>query len=212
MTAAASADTSATASAPRARTRWRVIDIVIASVLGVALGIIFILGNSTSSPLRDALGLALPGLSALASGIWLIPGVLGALVVRRPGAALYTSLVAYAVSVLIVPNEWGWWTMESGLVQGLGAELVFAVFLYRRWGVGAAILAGAASGLALAVNDLIIWYAAGLTPLFATVYTIAAVVSGAVLAGVVSWVLVRALAATGVLNRFAAGRERTELV
>lgn len=202
-----------TATAPRTTIwRWRVVDIVVAAVLGVALGLVFILWNATSSPLRDLIGALLPGASALVAGVWLIPAVLGGLVVRKPGAALFTSLVASAVSVMIVPNEWGWWTIESGLVQGLGAELVFAAFVYRRWNLGVAVLAGIGSGIALAVNDLIVWYAASLTPLFAVVYVIAAIITGAVLAGVVSWLLVRALAATGALGRFAAGRERTELV
>lgn len=202
-----------TATAPRTSTwRWRVVDIVVAAVLGVALGLVFILWNATSSPLRDFIGALLPGASALVAGVWLIPAVLGGLVVRKPGAALFTSLVASAVSVMIVPNEWGWWTIESGLVQGLGAELVFAAFLYRRWNLGVAVLAGIGSGIALAINDLIVWYAASLTPLFAVVYVIAAIITGAVLAGVVSWLLVRALAATGALGRFAAGRERAELV
>ncbi|TXK19630.1 ECF transporter S component [Homoserinibacter sp. GY 40078] len=208
--------TQSAASAASTRTvpsrRWRVVDIVVASVLGVALGLVFILWNTAGSPLRDALGAVLPGLSALLAGIWLLPGVLGGLIVRKPGAALFTELVAATVSVIIVPNEWGWWTIEAGLVQGLGAELVFALFLYRRWGLGAALLAGAGAGLAMAVNDLVVWYAAGLTTEFAVIYTVSSIVTGIVLAGLLSWLLVRALAATGVLGRFAAGRERGELV
>ena len=190
--------------------RWRVIDIVVAAVLGVAVGLLFLLWNPTSDPAREALGVLIPGLSALLGGVWLLPGVLGGLVVRKPGAALFTSLVASAVSMLVA-NSWGWLTVESGLVQGLGAELIFALFLYRRWGIGAAMLAGAASGVAMGVNDLILWYP-GSTTEFTVIYVAAAVVSGTVLAGVVSWLLTRALAKTGVLGRFAAGRERAELV
>jgi energy-coupling factor transport system substrate-specific component len=203
--------TPASASAAPSR-RWRVIDIVIASVLGVALGLVFILWNLTSGPWREGLGAVVPGLGALLTGVWLLPGVLGGLIVRKPGAALFTEVVAATVSVIIVPNEWGWWTIEAGLVQGLGAELVFALLLYKRWGVGAAVLAGVGAGVAMAVNDLIVWYAAGLTPEFAIIYLVSAVITGAVIAGLLSWLLVRALAATGVLGRFAAGRERRELV
>jgi energy-coupling factor transport system substrate-specific component len=39
------------------------------------------------------------------------------------------------------------------------------------------------------------------------VYFVSAVVSGILIAGVLSWVVARALAATGALDRFAAGRE-----
>lgn len=208
MSTSTSASTGATASP----WRWRVVDIVVAAVLGTALGLVFILWNTTGSPLRDAVGAVLPGAGALLAGIWLLPGVLGGLIVRKPGAALFTELVAATVSVIIVPNEWGWWTIEAGLVQGLGAELVFALLLYRRWGLGAALLAGLGAGLAMAANDLTVWYAATLTPEFAVIYTVSSAITGVVIAGLLSWLLVRALAATGVLNRFAAGRERTELV
>ncbi len=206
------ASTPTRASVPAASRRWRVVDIVIASVLGVALGVVFILWNLASGPWREGLGAVVPGLNALLTGVWLLPGVLGGLIVRKPGAALFTELVAATVSVIIVPNEWGWWTIESGLVQGLGAELVFALLLYRRWGLGAAVLAGVGAGIAMAVNDLVVWYAAGLTAEFAIVYLVSGIVTGAVIAGLLSWLLVRALAATGVLGRFAAGRERRELV
>lgn len=191
--------------------RWRVVDIVTASVLGVALGLVFILWNTAGTPLRDAVGALAPGLSALMAGVWLIPAVLGALVIRKPGAALYTETIAAIVSVLIVPNEWGWWTIEAGLVQGLGAEIVVALFLYRRFNVTVAVLAGIGAGVAMAINDLVVWYATALTAEFAVIYTVSSIVTGAA-AGLIAWLLVRALAKTGALSRFAAGRQHSELV
>lgn len=188
----------------RPATRWRVVDIVVASVLGVAAGLVFVLWNIASNPVSAPLGALLPGLQALISGGWLFAGVLTALVIRKPGAALYGELVAAAVSAL-VGNQWGVLTLESGLVQGLGAELVFALFLYRRWNLPVALLAGAGAGLALGINDLILWYP-GSASLFVTNYTVSAIVSGAVFAGLLSWLAVRALARTGALGRFDSGR------
>lgn len=184
--------------------RWRVVDIVVASVLAVAAGLVFVFWNVAYNPISAPLQALLPGLQALAGGGWLFAGVLTALVVRKPGAALYGEAVAATVSAL-VGNQWGVLTIESGLVQGLGAELVFAAFLYRRWSLPVAALAGAAAGLALAVNDLILWYPGAATA-FMTIYTIAAVVSGALIAGVLSWFVVRGLARTGALSRFDSGR------
>jgi energy-coupling factor transport system substrate-specific component len=69
-----------------------------------------------------------------------------------------------------------------------------------------AALAGAAAGLAAGINDWIFYYA-GADTLFLTVYIVGAVISGAVIAGIGSWALVKALARTGALRRFAAGRE-----
>ncbi len=185
--------------------RWRVVDLVVASIIAVAMGLLLSLWNLGYSAITAPLAAVVPGLQVLLYGIWLIPGVLTALVVRRPGAALYGEVLAATVSALIV-SQWGLLTIESGLVQGLGAELVFALFLYRRWNLAVAMLAGATAGVAMAINDLVIYYP-GVDTAFAIVYTASAIVSGAVIAGLLSWLLVRALARTGALNRFAAGRD-----
>jgi len=184
--------------------RWRVVDIVVASVLAVASGMVFVVWNIASNPIGASLSAVLPGLQALMGGMWLFAGVLTALVIRKPGAALYGELVAATVSAL-VGNQWGVMTIESGLVQGLAAELVFAAFLYRKWGLPVALLAGAAAGLGMALNDLILWYV-GSAVTFWTIYIVAGVVSGAIIAGALSWYVVRGLAKTGALSRFASGR------
>lgn len=183
---------------------WRVVDIVVASVLATAAGLVFVVWNIASNPISAPLTAVLPGLQALLAGGWLFAGVLTALVIRKPGAALYGELVAATVSAL-VGNQWGVLTLESGLVQGIGAELVFAAFLYRRWGLPVALLAGAVAGLALAINDLILWYP-GSANTFAAIYTVSAIVSGTLVAGLLSWFAVRGLAKTGALSRFASGR------
>ncbi len=184
--------------------RWRVVDIVVASVLAVAAGLVFVLWNIASNPIGAPLGALLPGLQALLGGGWLFAGVLTGLVIRKPGAALYGELVAASVSAL-VGNQWGVLTLESGLVQGLAAELVFAVFLYRVWNLPIAVLSGAAAGLAMAINDLILWYP-GSASTFSAIYLVSGVLSGAVLAGGLSWFVVRGLAKTGALSRFQSGR------
>lgn len=185
--------------------RWRVVDIVVASVIAVACAAIFLLWNVAYEVPGTALRPLLPGLQGLLIGPWLLAGVLGGLIIRKPGAALYTELVAATISAL-VGNAWGPLTIVSGLVQGLGAELIFLVFLYGVWRLPVAILAGAGAGLAGGINDRIVWYA-GADTLFTTVYIASTTISGAVIAGLGGWLIARELAATGALNRFAAGRE-----
>ncbi len=202
--------TQSTVSAPTRRAivwRWRVVDIVVAAVIGVAAGVVFwAFGLAYSIP-GDALGAILPGAQGLLYGVWLFAGVLGGIIIRKPGAALFTELVAASVSALI-GTYWGPLTLVSGLVQGLGAELVLLAFLYANWRVYVAMLAGAGAGLAAALSEFVIYYV-GVEPAFMVVYAICFTISGAVIAGLGSWLLMRALAATGALSRFAAGRERT---
>lgn len=189
----------------RINPRWRVVDIVVASVLGVASALIFFAWNNLYSPVTAPLEAALPGSQALLYGFWLFAGVLGGLVIRKPGAALFTELVAAIVSALLGAQWGGFLTIEAGLVQGIGAELVFLLALYSYWKVGLAILAGAGAGAAMAINDLIISYAAtGVA--FHVIYAISSIISGAAIAGLGSWFIIKGLAKTGVLARFAAGR------
>jgi energy-coupling factor transport system substrate-specific component len=196
----------ASSSRLRSRLRWRVVDIVVAAVLGVAAGLVFLLWNLGYQVPGAVLQAALPGLQGLANGVWLFAGVLGGIIIRKPGAAVFTEVVAAVVSAL-VGNQWGsFLTFEAGIVQGLGAELVFLAFFYRRWNAPVAVLAGAGAGLFGAVNDLFLWYP-GAGASFSVIYVVSSVVSGAVIAGGLSWLLARALARTGALSRFAAGRE-----
>jgi len=188
------------------RLRWRVVDILVASVLGVAAGLVFWLWDLAYLGPSAFLTPLLPGLQGLLNGPWLLAGVLGALVVRKPGAALYTEIVAAVVEAL-VGNQWGGFlTIEAGVVQGIGAEIIVLIFLYRRFSLPVALLAGAAAGVAGACNDLVLWYP-GSSAGFSATYILTAVVSGAVLAGGLGWLITKGLAATGALDRFGAGRE-----
>jgi energy-coupling factor transport system substrate-specific component len=188
--------------------RWRVVDIVVASVIGVASGLIFLLWNIAYRGPSAILEPLLPGLQGLLDGPWLFAGVLGALIIRKPGAAVYTELVAAAVSALtLIGNTWGaFLTLEAGLIQGLGAELVFLLFFYRRWSLPVAVLAGMGAAVAGGINNLLLWYA-GADIRFVIVYLVSTTISGAVIAGGLSWLLARGLARTGALDRFASGRE-----
>ncbi len=196
----------ATSSTTTTRTyRWRVVDIVVAAVLGVATGIIFVGWNFVGGAGYELFNAATPGLGGLATGIWLLGGILGGLVIRKPGAAIAVELLAALVSAA-VGNQWGITTLYSGLAQGIGAELVFLAFAYRRWGVVPAALAGAGA----AVLEWVLEFAMGNVAKsagFNIIYLLTMIVSGVVLAGLLGWALTKALAASGALSRFEAGRE-----
>jgi energy-coupling factor transport system substrate-specific component len=198
-------------SKPRARIlRWRVVDIVVASVIAVAAGVIFWAWDQASNPIGAPIQAALPGLQGIINGPWLFAGVLGGLVIRKPGAALYVEMLAATVSALMV-TQWGALTLLSGLVQGIGAEIVFALFFYARWNWFVALIAGAGAGIAESVLDLTVWYP-GVKFSFVAAYAISTTISGIVIAGLGSWLIVKALAKTGALSRFASGRELTARV
>lgn len=189
------------------RSGWRTVDIVVAAVVAVAFGVVFVAWNALWAA-TEPLFAAFPPAQAILYGVWLLPGVLVGLIVRRPGAAFFGGLVAAAVSA-IIGSQWGADALVSGAVQGGGAELGFAIGLYRWWTLPAAILAGALAGVGAAVHDVVVYYAAT-GPEFWLAYTAATVLSGAAAAGIGAWALLRALVASGVLHEFAAGRDRRE--
>ena len=189
----------------RRTSRWRVVDIVTASVISVAAGVIFWAWGLAYGPISSALALT-PGLGGLLAGGWLFAGVLGGLIIRKPGAAIYTELVAAAVSALI-GTVWGFETLIWGVIQGAGAEIVFALFFYRSFSIWVALLAGAGAGIAVGFLDTTFTSYAALDAGAKLTYFVSAVVSGTVVAGLLSWFAVRGLAATGALSRFASGNQ-----
>ena len=184
-------------------TRWRTVDIVVASVIAVAFGVVFWAWSQLYE--GPAAAIPLPG-RALIYGIWLLPAVLGPLVIRKPGAGVYTELVAAIVSTLL-GSPWGLLTILYGLFQGVAGEFAFALTGYRSWRLPVAMLGGAFAGGAAALVDLVVYYgdwSIGTRSAYAGIV----IASSAIIAGVGGWALQRALAQTGVLDRFQSGRER----
>jgi energy-coupling factor transport system substrate-specific component len=194
---------------------WRTVDILTIAFLGAALGVAFWgWGVFYNGPVT-ALKIGYAPLMGLFVGPWFLAGVIGGLVVRRPGAALFCEVVAALVSML-PGTEWGATVLISGVLQGLGAELVFAVFGYKAFGLAVAALAGAMSAplqWGFEVMSLPAggggWYAEWVMR-DKLVYLGAMMLSGAILAGVVGWLLVRALARAGALSAFPPGQEHRE--
>lgn len=111
-------------------------------------------------------------------------------------------------------SQYGASVLFSGFVQGLGAEIIFAIFVYRRFNLPVSLLAGAAAGLFCGLNDSFapwgwnIAYSGG----DKLAYIVFTMVSGAIIAGALSWVATRGLARTGVLAPFASRKAATEPV
>ena len=135
---------------------WRTVDILTIAFLGAALGIAFWgWGVFYNGPL-SAITFGFAPLGGLFAGPWFLAGVVGGLVVRRPGAALFCEVVAALVS-MVPGTEWGATTLVSGIVQGLGTELAFALLGYRAFGIAAAMLAGALAGPFAASYESFTW-------------------------------------------------------
>ncbi|HJV99312.1 MAG TPA: ECF transporter S component [Arthrobacter sp.] len=192
---------------------WRIVDIVVAALIAIAGGVIFWAWSQGAAAVSPPMNAVYPPLTGLIAGGWMIPAVLGMLIIRKPGAALFCETVA-AMGELIMGSPYGASVLFSGFVQGLGAEIIFAVFVYRKFNLPVSLLAGAAAGLFCGLNDSFapwgwnIAYAAG----DKLAYIVFTAISGAVIAGALSWIATRGLARTGVLSSFASRKAATEPV
>jgi energy-coupling factor transport system substrate-specific component len=177
--------------------RWRTVDIVVVAILAVAFGVVFWFWNLYVWVWLDPLG---KPWEYIVSGMWLMPAVVAPLIVRKPGAALFAEMVAAVVSVLL-GSQWGLDILLSGFVQGAGAELVFGFVMYRNFGVIVAFMAGAGAGVGEALHDIPVYFATYAADLQIGIAALE-VASGAVIAGIGGWLLVRSLRRTGALQAF----------
>lgn len=194
------------APAPKTSHSWRVIDIVVASVLAAACGLIFFVWNTIGYAGYNVLDAFTPGLGGLCTGIWFLGGTLGAVIIRKPGAAIFVEFIAATVSALL-GNVWGITTLYSGLAQGLGVEVVFLATRYRSYKLPTCVIGGVGAAVGAFILELFLTPNIAKSFAYNAIYLSTMAVSGAVLAGLLAWWLTKALRATGVLSRFASGRE-----
>ncbi len=197
-----------TIEAARPRRGWTTRDAVLVAVLAVVFGFLYIQ--------FVPIWIAAAGLGAQIGqeavfGFWLIAGVLASYITRRPGAALVGEFLAALAEVLFGVAA-GTPLLVTGIMEGLGAEIVFGARRWRDYSLTTVVLAGTVGMLvALPWN----WFRLGyfeLNPGFLVVLLIVRLLSGAIISGLLSKVIGDALARTGVLSNFAIGRARQEVV
>jgi energy-coupling factor transport system substrate-specific component len=179
---------------PRSPDGWRTRDIVITAIIAVAFGVVMWVWGVIYNALPSAV------INDILYGPWLIPAVLAPLIVRKPGAALFAEIVAASVSAFL-GSSWGSDTLLSGVVQGLGAEVVFAATRYRSWTFPTLAVAAVLSAAAAWIHDWVIYY----TDVSLEVQLLRGLlmaVSAVVIVAGGSLALARALAAAGVLDGF----------
>lgn len=109
-------------------------DIAFIALTGVFCGAIFF-GTSLSYNFLAA-GMAAIGLGPFANdvllGLWMIAGPLAAMLTQKIGASTIGELLGSFVE-MILGGQWGAATLISGLIQGVGNGLGFAMTGYKRF-------------------------------------------------------------------------------
>ncbi len=173
---------------------------VMAAAMGVAYWAWTLVYDFLKEPLLKPLGI-----KRALDGFWLMAPVFFGYMVRKPGMALFGSLVAAGVEGII--TQWGMSALIYGLVQGLGAELIFALFLYRKWNWFVLLLAASMSALFSFGYDYLSQEQENLSTWFNLVQMVVFVVSSWVFAAALSRYLGKRLVKTGLLDGFLIARD-----
>ena len=179
------------------------------AALGVACGLVFWGFNFAYAWLSPLIGGILPGLASVLHPLWYFSGTLAVIILRKPGAAIYVNLVGSAAEMLLGNQFSVGFVFASAALQGLFAEIPFMVTRYRVYNLPISVVSGALVALEYGVYLMLFRYQ-GVAFLSARgiVHMVSELVGGVLIAGVMSWYLYRAIAATGALDRFASGRAR----
>ena len=136
-------------------------------------------------------------------GLWVIPYLLPATVVRRPGAVLIAAAIMGIISAFVTPSGPG--AVLGNVLGGLFIEIPLALMLYRKWTWWSFLISAATFGLLNGIMYVSVMSAsAGMASASAGV--IIAVVS-ALVGGAITIVLTRLLNRAGVgIDHRATGR------
>jgi energy-coupling factor transport system substrate-specific component len=168
-------------------------DILVTAVIAIVFGLIYRIWG----PVYDLVKVV--GLQAeqLSYGMWFIASTVAFLIIRKPGVALIAE-VAAAFFEMVLGASYSVESLTYGIAQGLGAEIVFALFAYRSYSLAAAVLAGIGAGIGSLAMDVYKGYMTELQSWNLALYLIFRFISCIVITGGLAYYLVKALEATGV--------------
>ncbi|MFC4353787.1 ECF transporter S component [Chryseomicrobium palamuruense] len=186
--------------------KWKLKEVVLMSLLAVVFGIIYLvfvhIGNIWSSLIG-------PIAYEWIFGVWFLVSIVAMAIIRKPGAALISEVMAATIEVLI-GNALGPRLILVGLVQGLGAEAAFAATRYRRFDLPVYILAGVLAAIFSFVYGYLLGGFAALSPWYVLLMLGIRILSGAVIAGYGGHLIVNGLYATGSLRGYAIARQKRD--
>ena len=185
---------------------WELKDIIMMAILGVVFSAVYLAvfdGGVMLSTLLTPTGLSNFSFEII-YGVWFMAATLAAYIIRKPGVALVTEMLASAIE-LLMGNSGGLTVVLTGAIQGAGAELVFALFSYKKWDLASMSLAGMLSAVFIFIYELFYLNYIELAPTMLMAQLAVRFVSAIVFSGVICKLAGDGLAKTGVVKSYAIG-------
>jgi energy-coupling factor transport system substrate-specific component len=132
-------------------------------------------------------------------GFWFIVSIIAAAIIRKPGVALASEVLASAVQILL-GSPAGLLLLVTGAVQGAGAEAVFAATRWRNYSLPVLMAAGVGAAIFSFAYTWVRFDYGALQPTILLAMFVLRCLSGALLGGLLGHFIVEALYKTGVLT------------
>lgn len=186
--------------------RWPLRDLVLLAVLAVVFGFLYWALVQGWSGLRIVMGPFGDLAQNVLVGGWMVVAPLAVYILRRPLTGVVAEIAAAFVEFAFLGSPAGPLLLLTGIVQGAGAELPFALTRYRRFGWAVFLAAGLTAGAANFVYAAVRfgWWGQD----WFLLRLVLNLLSGLLLTGILARVLGDGLLRTGVLDNFPIGRER----
>lgn len=149
------------------------------------------------NPIVRMLNIGSPFVSMWPGALHLFSIVLGGLLVRKPGACMFTALLNGLLQMLF-GNPAGVLCLVYGVGNGLGTEIGFLISKYKPSLFSTVLASGLGTVTAFFV-DLIYWFA-NFTPGFKVLYLVDAFFAGSIVCGIITWGVYKALTKAGVVK------------
>ena len=183
---------------------WTLRELLIVAVLGAVFGVLY-LGWVQIWLVAQAIFGAVT--MDVVMGFWFIVSIIAAAIIRKPGAALLSELLAALMQVLL-GSPAGLLLLVTGLVQGVGAEAIFAATRWRNYSLPVLMLAGVGAAVASFAYTWFRFDYGALAPGLLVAMFVLRCLSGALLGGLLGHFVTAALYRTGVLSGLAIDREK----
>lgn len=176
--------------------RWTQREIVTVAAIGVFFGAVYLAFVQVLLLLMPVIG---PIAVDIMLGLWCTASVVAAYIIRKPGAAFFAEVVAAAAEVAMgTPN--GLIILLTGVVQGAGVELPFALTRWKRYDWPVILASGVSVAIFSFVYSWIRSNYGALAPTFVALMFVIRVASCVVFAGVLGKYIGDALHRTGAVD------------
>lgn len=186
---------------------WKLKEIILVAMICIVFGVVYLGAVYLASFIATALtpfGLSPLG-NEIVFGIWFMAATLAGYILQKPGVAVVAEVIAAVLEVLM-GNWFGPMVIVAGIIQGAGAEAVFAAYKYQKFDGKVMYLAATGSCITSFLWSFVRSGYGKFSVMFLVLLFCIRLVSSLLFSGLICKLIGDGLAKTGLLKGYELGR------